>query len=130
MSMSKENFERMIENIDNYIAECKEICVESKEEFEELTFKEIKKRVEHGRVLQSKIDKIVTAELYHVIGMGDLTVTQQSRFIKKIKELAMARQYLKPLAMFQLTDIPNIPDETEYKCSALGVKLHGKLTKM
>lgn len=130
MSMNKDVFNAMIKRIDDDIASCKELCVENKEEFDNLTLKEIRRRVELARILQSKVDKIVTAELYHVIGMGDLTVSQQSIFIKKIKELTMVRQYLKPLAMYQLTDIPNIPDETEYKCTALGVRLKGKLTSL
>lgn len=51
---------------------------------------EIKKYIEDSKNLQSKIDQILHNELYHIIGMGNLSSNQLATFCKHIKRLGAA----------------------------------------
>ena len=98
--MEKEKFEKIISGIQNHINGQLEIvgkCNINGESIsiENLTIKEVNKLIHESRILQSSIDQIITADLYHLLAMGDLSSSQTTILIKKIKELTSYRNVLK-----------------------------------
>lgn len=98
--MEKEKFEKIISGIQNHINNQLEIvgkCNINEESIsiENLTIKEVNKLINESRILQSSIDQIITADLYHLLAMGDLSSSQTTILIKKIKELTAYRNVLK-----------------------------------
>lgn len=66
--------------------------------------------MEKARALHGKMDRVLQNEVYHIIGMGRLTVGQNTVFSMKIKELGKYRQVVKTVASLSenMTKIPNI----------------------
>ena len=65
---------------------------------------------------------IVMVDLYHVIGMGDLTPPQMMKFTYAIQEYLEYRPTIKALAahLNSITSLPKIPVKTQYKLQGLG----------
>ena len=73
----------------------------------EWRLEDIQNRVRRARCLQSSQDDFFKNELYHIIGMGNLTVYQTSKLIKSVRELGNDRGVLKQLATIDLKDLFN-----------------------
>ena len=98
--MEKEKFKKIISGIQNHINNQLEIvgkCNINGESIsiENLTIQEVNKLINESRILQSSIDQIITADLYHLLAMGGLSSSQTTILIKKIKELTAYRNVLK-----------------------------------
>ena len=122
--MNKKDYELLIKNLDKVISECQDIDTKfsSSEAVLKWTIKEYQNNCNKARELQSKTDIILKTDCYHIIGMGNLSVSQSTRFIKKIKTLGELRSKIKVLASVQDVMVPNIPKSSEYKCSLLNDK--------
>lgn len=94
-----------------------------------LTIKDFKQLIEKARNLQRKTDQILSSELYHLIGMGNLTSTQTSKLCALVKRISASRSYFKPVAGYVLNKLPEVPDKSSYKCEVAGVKLNSVFTK-
>jgi len=122
--MNKKDYELIIKNLDKVIEECKIINdkFSSPEAVLKWTVKEYQNNCNKARELQSKTDVILKTDCYHIIGMGNLTISQSAMFIKRIKILGELRSKIKVLASVQDVMIPNVPSSAEYKCSLLDNK--------
>ena len=122
--MNKKDYELLIKNLDKVISDCQDIDEKfsGSEAVLNWTVKEYQNNCNKARELQSKTDIILKTDCYHIIGMGNLSVSQSTRFIKKIKTLGELRSKIKVLASVQDVMVPNIPKSSEYKCSLLNDK--------
>lgn len=93
--------------------------IKKKEDFNSLTVKDYLELLATSRTLQSDMDKILV-ETYHIIGMGNLTVRQQSQFISLLKRFLDYRSDLKVLSSHgDAKSTPNIPTDSVYQLSIL-----------
>ena len=125
--MEKEKFEKIISGIQNHINSQLAIvgkCNINGESIsvENLTVKEMNKLINESRVLQSSIDQIITADLYHLLAMGSLSSSQATILIKKVKELTTYRNLLKTLSTMQPIK-KSITLHSEYKSKTLEYSL-------
>ena len=65
---------------------------------------------------------IVMVDLYHVIGMGDLSPVQMMQFTYSIKEYLEYRPIIKAIVknLDSIMNLPKIPVKTQYKLQGLG----------
>lgn len=122
--MNKKDYDLLIKNLDQVIADCYDIDTKfsSSEAVSRWTVKELQNNCKKARELQSRTDAILKTECYHIIGMGNLSVSQSTKFVKKIKTLGELRSKIKVLASIQDVNIPDVPKSAEYKCSLLNDK--------
>lgn len=71
---------------------------------------------------KEKMTKVLMVDLYHIIGMGNLTCSQTSKFISLIKEYASYRPDIKTLSkgLDSIEELPNIPTATKFRLLELG----------
>lgn len=102
--MENLTFNHMINNLDEMISSGKEIELGYQQQ--NITTDLLVK----ARVLHGKMDKVLQNEVYHIIGMGNMTVGQNALFSMRIKELGKYRQVVKTVASLpeNPTKIPNI----------------------
>ena len=125
--MEKEKFEKIISGIQNHINSQLEIVGKcningGSISIENLTVKEMNKLIHESRILQSSIDQIITADLYHLLAMGSLSSSQATILIKKVKELTTYRNLLKTLSTMQPIT-KSITLRSEYKSKTLEYSL-------
>lgn len=124
--MDKKKFELIQEHLDKIIKDISDI-EKSYLKMDSLNITQYNACVNKGRSVVSKQDKILTAELYHILGMGNLSMAQQAKFLQKIKLISSKRSMLKAIASLSLITIPkNIKEETTYDCSELGITVNSK----
>ena len=129
--MEKTQFNSIIENYTKVAEEAESFIELFNGDFDlnNLTIKDFKTLMEKARKLQSKTDKILKSELYHLIGMGNLTATQTQKLCAVIKRISASRSYFKPVSCYVLNKLPDVPDKSSYKCEIAGVKLDSIFTK-
>lgn len=122
--MDKKDFGIIVHNLDDLITQCKDVRTKFESiSLKTVTVKDYNDILNSAASLQGKQDKVVHNDLYHLIGMGNLTVTQQSTLTKKIKELMETRSFIKFLASQTRLTIGKFTDSGTYQCSLLGKKL-------
>lgn len=119
------DFDIMMSNLYKLIRFCEDnmAFIKSKEDLEDLPLKNVRQVVNNAKIIQSKMDSIMKNELYHVIGMANLTTMQELMFIDSIKHLLKYRSYVKSVATISIPTLPDIPDKSNYECKILGVNL-------
>ena len=124
--MNKIQFEKIIKNYTIVADDCETFVklFENGQSIEDLTIKAFKELQIKARNLQSKSDSILHNELYHLIGMGNLTPIQTQKLCAVIKKIASARSYFKPIATYVLNKLPEVPDKSSYKCEVAEIKLN------
>lgn len=110
----------------NKSAEIAKTCVvDNQITFDHLTIGQAKVLAEEARDLQSKTDIFLTAELYHIIGMGNLSAAQSATLNKLVKEITTHRSVIKTLAT-----IPSLPGKvsaaSSFTAKSFGIKLHSE----
>lgn len=125
--MKAEQFEILYNNMEARVLECRKFLenVKTKEDLESLSVKDIKALKDFCDTEVIKQTNILMVDLYHVIGMTDLTVVQLSKFIKLIKEYASYRPDIKAIAksVLDVYNLPNIPTGTYFKALELGLEV-------
>ena len=121
--MVKEKFESLLNQITSLIDDCKSCVVYSSDELLKMTLAEIQKRIDKAQDIQSSMDTVLTTELYHILGMGNLSASQQLRFMSKVREYCSYRPYIKMLSQYNLPAVPSINNKAEYRCKTLKIKL-------
>lgn len=87
-----------------------------------LTIGQAKELTVKARELQSKVDLFLTGELYHIIGMGNLSASQSATLNKLVKGITKHRTVVKALA--SLPTLPNKVSATStYKSTNFGLTL-------
>ena len=84
--MLKKQFDGIIAQLDVLIAKCEECKISSPADFNALTIAEARKIIEKARAAKSDMDKVLQAELYHIIGMGNLSAAQEVQLCAKIRQ--------------------------------------------
>lgn len=121
--MEKKDFDLLLKNLDSLINR----CVKLKEDLgntklQDLSVTDYNKTVDRASSLQGEQDKVVTCDLYHIVGMGNLTVTQQATFISKIKEVLETRSLIKFVAGQPKIKVGKQDAKSEYVCTLLSGK--------
>lgn len=129
--MQKELFEQVIAKYQAVLEECEAFVklFEDTTDLEELSIKDFKELITKAQKLQGKADGILHNELYHLIGMGNLTSVQTSKLCAVIKKIASTRSYFKPVAGYVLNKLPKVPDKSDYKCGIAGIQLKSVFKK-
>lgn len=125
--MDKKVFNNVINNLTEMIQDGKEIASlfdDGRKGINKLNVEDYNKFCTKARTLQGKMDKVMQNELYHLIGMGELTVAQSAVLLKMIKELGGYRTAVKTAA--SLTELtiktPSIGD-SQYQSILTGTVL-------
>jgi hypothetical protein len=122
--MDKKDFELIIKNLTNISTRCTNLRERlDKVGLQDLSVAEYNKIVLEASQLQGEQDKVCRGELYHILGMGNLTVTQQATFISKVKETLKERSLIKFVASQPKVIIGKQETQSEYNSSLLGKKL-------
>jgi hypothetical protein len=124
--MKTVEFNKITGVVKSYIAELREMYTVCNNNgiitVEHLTIGQATDLSERARDLQSKTDQFLKQDLYHVIGMGNLSASQMATTTKLVKDLTEHRTLMKTLAT--LPAFPKkISTSSEYKSKSLGVKL-------
>ena len=107
----------------NQSAEISELCVvNNKVNLDHLTIGQVKDLTVKARDLQSKTDQFLKQDLYHIIGMGNLSASQVASLNKLVRDLTVHRSVVKILA-----GIPTLPNaasrSSSYKATTVGLHL-------
>lgn len=129
--MNKENFEIIKTNLEARIAACKLHLdhIITTEDLKNISVGEAQALKTWAKQEQSIMDQVITAEFYHIVGMGELTVTQMNLFIKLMKEYMNYRSDIKTISWnLSIDTLPGLPSQSEYKLKHLGdFKLASKI---
>lgn len=125
--MKATEFETIKTVLTNYIkqsAEVVDMCsVNGQIEFTHLTVGQVNELTESARILQSKTDQFLKQDLYHIIGMGNLSAVQSAVLNKLVREVTNHRSVVKAVAT-----LPRVPSKMSktvsiYKASTVGLQL-------
>lgn len=95
-------------------------------DFDSLTISQLKEVLKEARELQSTTDKFLQTDLYHILGMGNLSATQTSELCKMVKDMTVYRSMLKALCSIAVS----IPEEVNLKPTyKLGIAKGVRLTR-
>ena len=122
--MKKELFEEIIGSLEARRKLCFEHlgAIHTTDDLKELS---LAKAAELKRFCIEEVEvmtKIVMVDLYHIIGMGNLSPTQMMEFTYKMKDYLSYRPRIKVLAQHLSTieDLPTLPVTTKFKLLGLG----------
>ena len=122
--MEKEYYNNIINALDEKIKICKENfgLIKTQEDVENLSVAEARRLKNLAKTEVEDMTEIVMVELYHILGMGNLTATQTTTFIRKMKEYLSYRPTMKNFscAFNTLEDLPIIPPKRKYHLNHLG----------
>ena len=122
--MEKEYYNKIINALDEKIKICKESFgpIKTKEDVENLSVVEARRLRDLAKTEVEDMTEIAMVELYHILGMGNLTAIQTTTFIRKMKEYLSYRPTMKNFsaAFNTLEDLPIIPPKRKYHLNHLG----------
>lgn len=125
--MKTTEFEAIKTVLTNYIKQSVEVVdtctVNGQIEFTHLTVGQVNELTENARILQSKTDQFLKQDLYHIIGMGNLSAVQSAVLNKLVREVTNHRSVVKAVAT-----LPRVPSRMSktvsiYKASTVGLQL-------
>lgn len=123
--MQHSEYQIIVENLSKQIEQC-EIALSkynlNARDISKMTIKDLNESILSCRVALSTMDKFVKADLYHIIGMGDLNAAQTSHIIKLTKKLTAHRPDIKFVAAQNTISTPASSKVCTYKLSS-GIKL-------
>ena len=122
--MDKLNYDIIIGALDERISTCSDNFDKIKTT-EDISNLSISEAIRLRALARDEIDRMTTiamVDLYHIIGMGNLTAVQLSEFIKKIKIYIKYRPIIKSFAnnLSSLDDLPKPERDTMYRLQELG----------
>lgn len=123
-----------IQNKLNKIIKDKEdfiLNIKKKPKISTWTIEELQNSLKEARRIQSECDKFLTADLYHILGMGKLTVTQTNKILKFTRDLSRDRSVLKAVSYlaadntfeFNIKDFEKDISKPTYKSSLFNITL-------
>lgn len=124
--MDKQQFETVVKNFNNVLSRCEAIKnkVQKSSDFDKLTIAELRGLIEEAKLCISWQTSIFQNEIYHILGMGDLTPAQEVVFLNLIKRLGKTRSIVHIISCYQLSKTPTIPKKADYNCKVLGINLN------
>ena len=121
--MKKEEFDLVIGALQERLDNCEKYLGEIKttEDLKNITIKQALELKDFCVAEVEKMTKIAMVDLYHIIGMGDLSVPQMMKFIFLMKAYLSYRPNIKSISkgFDSMTNLPKIPVKTKFKLLAL-----------
>lgn len=121
--MKQEIFNIIKTNLEDRVNACKAHLdnIKSTEDLANLTIKEFIELRSFAKKEQVDMTEIVMVDLYHVLGMGELTVSQRNVFLQLINKYMSYRSDIKMLAMTDsIEKLPKLPSCSSFKLHKLG----------
>lgn len=114
--------------LNNFIGQSAEVStncvVDGKMDLDHLTMGQVKNLSTTARSLQSKTDQFLKQDLYHIIGMGNLSASQSATLNKLVKEVTGYRTIIKMVAALALPTLPSKVDKVStYKATTVELQL-------
>lgn len=121
--MKKEEFDLVISALQERLDNCEKYLGEIKttEDLKNITIGQALELRDFCVAEVEKMTKIAMVDLYHIIGMGDLSVPQMMKFIFLMKAYLSYRPNIKSISkgFDSMTNLPKIPVKTKFKLLAL-----------
>lgn len=122
--MNKETFNEIINSLQRRVNFCKGMLgdIHTTEDLSQISLRRaaaIRELCAEEEVIMTKICMV---DLYHIIGMGQLSPTQMMKFTYLMQEYLSYRPTIKVLAQHlnKIGELPNIPVKTRFKLLGLG----------
>ena len=122
--MKNSDYQLIVKNLANQINQCESalscynLC---SQDISKMMIEQINSTISSCREAQEEMDKFVTSDLYHLIGMADLSAAQTAKIIKLTKTLLEYRSDIKFFANQNKIQVPQ-RKTSSYKLSS-GIKL-------
>ena len=121
--MKKEEFDLVISALQERLDNCEKYLgeIQTTEDLKNITIKQALELKDFCVAEVEKMTKIAMVDLYHIIGMGDLSVPQMMKFIFLMKAYLSYRPNIKSISkgFDSMTNLPKIPVKTKFKLLAL-----------
>ena len=121
--MKKEEFDLVISALQERLDNCEKYLGEIKttEDLKSITIGQALELRDFCVAEVEKMTKIAMVDLYHIIGMGDLSVPQMMKFVFMMKAYLAYRPNIKSISkgFDSMTNLPKIPVKTKFKLLAL-----------
>ena len=121
--MKKEEFDLVINALQERLDNCEKYLgeIQTTEDLKNITIKQALELRDFCVAEVEKMTKIAMVDLYHIIGMGDLSVPQMMKFIFLMKAYLAYRPNIKSISkgFDSMTNLPKIPVKTKFKLLAL-----------
>lgn len=121
--MKKEEFDLVISALQERLDNCKKYLgeIQTTEDLKNITIGQALELRDFCVAEVEKMTKIAMVDLYHIIGMGDLSVPQMMKFIFLMKAYLSYRPNIKSISrgFDSMTNLPKIPVKTKFKLLAL-----------
>lgn len=121
--MKKEEFDLVISALQERLDNCEKHLgeIRTTEDLKDITIGQALELRDFCVAEVEKMTKIVMVDLYHIIGMGDLSVPQMMKFVFMMKAYLAYRPNIKSISkgFDSMTDLPKIPAKTKFKLLAL-----------
>lgn len=122
--MDKLEFQKIMETLEGRIELCKQNVgnIKDTESIRQLTILRATDLKSFCVAEEEVMTRIVMVDLYHIIGMGELTPPQMMKFTYAIRDYLQYRPTIKAIAksLDSIFELPIIPVETRYKLQGLG----------
>jgi len=122
--MEKIEFQKIMEALEKRIEHCSVHLgeVTTTDDLGRLTIAEATDLKSFCAVEEEIMTKIVMVDLYHIVGMGDLTPPQMMKFTYAMQRYQQYRPTIKAITKWSgdVLDLPKIPVATQYKLMGLG----------
>lgn len=121
--MEKQTFEIIENNLKKRISQCEEKMdhILTTDDLTNITIKEFLELQSFCKQEQIDMTEILMVDLYHVLGMGKLTMTQRNTFLSLIHKYATYRSDMKCIcSMKEISDLPKLPSKSRFKLHKLG----------
>lgn len=122
--MKNSDFQIIVKNLANQINQCESALIQynlCSQDVSKMVVEQINSTISSCREAQGEMDKFVTSDLYHLIGMADLSAAQTAKIIKLTKTLLEYRSDIKFFAYQNKIQVPQ-RKVSSYKLSS-GIKL-------
>lgn len=122
--MKKEEFQKIIDALERRIELCSRHLgeISTTDDLSRLTIVEATGLKSFCVAEEELMTKIVMVDLYHIIGMGELTPPQMMKFTYAMQRYQQYRPTIKAVTKWSgdIFDLPKIPVATQYKLMGLG----------
>ena len=122
--MKDEKFDIIINSLQDRVDLCRKYLdgIQHKQDLLNLKLSDVIELKKFCVTEKEKMTKILMVDLYHIIGMGDLTCSQTSKFISLIKQYSNYRADIKTLAesLDSIHELPSIPTGARFNLLELG----------
>lgn len=121
--MKKEEFDLVISALQERLDNCEKYLgkIKTTEDLKNITIGQALELRDFCVAEVEKMTKIVMVDLYHIIGMGDLSVPQMMKFVFLMKAYLAYRPNIKSISkgFDSIAELPKIPVKTKFKLLAL-----------